>query len=146
MERFTVLFRGVAIGVLDDAIVDGMLMADLSPLPGLDAVRQTLGDASRAFGNFGFLPPIGEMVGGVSHEGAVSGEAALAAARTVCEGLELRDSKGRLVPANVDHVFGGRTPDEPFTVTASIGDAGSVAPAELSTSPRRGSGHEPPAG
>jgi hypothetical protein len=146
MERFTVLFRGVAIGVLDDEIVDGVLMADLSPLPGLEAVRQALGDASRAFGNFGFLPPTGEVAGGVSHEGAAAGEAASAAAQAVCEELELRDSKGRLVPAGVDYVFGGRTADEPFTLTASIDDARSVVPAKLSIPPRRGSGHQPPAG
>jgi hypothetical protein len=146
MERFTVLFRGVAIGFLDDDIVGGMLMADLSPLPGLEAVRQTLGDASRAFANFGFLPPKGEVAGGVSHEGAAAGEAALAAARAVCEELELRDSKGGLVPVEVDYVFGGRTADEPFILTASIDDARSVVPAKLPLPPRRGSGHEPQAG
>jgi len=146
MERFTVLFRGVAIGFLDDEIVGGMLMAELSPLPGLEAVRQTLGDASRAFDNFGFLPPTGELAGGVSNEGAMAGEAAFAAAEAVCEELELRDSNGQLVPADVDYVFGGRTADEPFTLTASIDDARSVVPAKLPIPPRRGSGHAPPAG
>ena len=128
MKRFTVLFRGVAIGFLDDATVGGTLMADLSPLPGLEAVRQTLGDASRAFANFGFLPAKGEVAGGVSREGAAAGEAAFASARAVCEELELRDSKGGLVPAEVDYVFGGRTDDEPFTLAASIDEANSAVP------------------
>lgn len=145
MERFTVLFRGVAIGSLDDEIVGGMLMAELSPLPGLEALRRTLGDASRAFDNFGFLPPTGELAGGVSAEGAAAGEAAFAAAQAVYQELELRDSKGRFVPADVEYVFGGRTADEPFTLAASIDDARSVVPATLPIPPRRGSGHEPPA-
>ena len=146
MERFTVLFRGVAIGFLDDASVGGTLMVKLSPLPGLEAVRQTLGDASRAFANFGFLPPEREVAGGVSRDGAAAGEAAFASARAVCEQLELRDSRGRLVPADVDFVFGGRTDDEPFTLAASIDEAKSAVPARSPIRPRRGSGYDPPAG
>jgi len=146
MERFTVLFRGVTIGVLDGDIVDDMLMAGLSPLPGLEAVRQTLGDASRALANLGFLPPRGEVAGGISDEGAAAGVAVLASAQAVCKELELRDSRGRLVPADVDYVFGGRTADEPFMLTASIDDTRSVVPATLPIPPRPGSGHEPPAG
>ena len=146
MERLTLLFRGAAVGTLDTEVADEMLSGTLSPLPGFEVLRAAIGDASRTLGNVGFLPPAGSIVGGVSPVGSAAGETALAEAQALCDELELRDSRGRLVSTDWINVFGGRTGDDPVCVMATLNQAPSTVPAP-SPRPRSGDGlSEPQAG
>jgi len=147
MERFTLLFRGATVGMLDSDMVDSMLGGNLSPLPGFEALRATISDASRALANHGFLPPAGALSRGVSQGGSEAAGAAFADAQALCEELELRDARGQLVPTDWINVFGGRTADDPITVLATIRQAPSAVPASLAQQRRGGgSGSEPQAG
>ena len=142
MERLTLLFRGAAVGELEVEIAEEMLGGTLSPLPGFEVLRAAIGDASRTLGNVGFLPPAGTIVGGVSHLGRAAGDTALAEAQALCDALELRDSRGRLVPTDWINVFGGRTADDPVCVMATFHQAPSTVPAR-SPHPQAGDGGRP---
>jgi hypothetical protein len=146
MERLTLLFRGAAVGELHAEIAEEMLGGNLSPLPGFEVLRAAIGDASRALGNVGFLPPAGSIVGGVSHVGSSAGETVLAEAQALCDDLELRDSRGQLVPTDWINVFGGRTADDPVCVMATFNQAPSAVPALLPRPQSGDGGSEPQAG
>src|SRR5512132_4158255 len=146
MQLLTLLFRGATVGTLHAEIADGLLAGDLSPRPGFEVLRAAIGDASRALTNHGFLPPAGARTGGVSQAGDKAGTAALAAAQALCEELELRDSRGQLMPTDWINVFGGRTLDEPVSVLATFDQAPSTVPAPLPPSHENDSGAEPRAG
>ncbi len=146
MERLTLLFRGAAVGTLEAEVADELLSGNLSPLPGYEVLRAAIGDASRTLGNVGFLPPAGSIVGGVSRVGSAAGETALAEAQALCDELELRDSRGRLVSTDWIAVVGGRTGDDPVCVMATLNQAPSTVPAP-SPRPQAGDGRsEPQAG
>jgi hypothetical protein len=146
MQLLTLLFRGATVGTLHAELADGVLAGDLSPLPGFEVLRAAIGDASRALTNHGFLPPAGARTGGVSQVGDKAGAAALAAAQALCDELELRDSRGQLVPTDWINVFGGRTLDDPVSVLATCNQAPSTVPAPLPHSPGNDSGSESRAG
>ena len=131
MERFTLAFRGAAVGTFEGEIVDWLLGGNLSPLPGFEVLRATISDASRALTNHGFLPPVGARAGGVSDTGSEAGAAAFAEAQAICEELELRDSCGQLVPTDWINVFGARAADDPISVMATVNQAPSAVTASL---------------
>ena len=146
MTEFTVLFRGAPIGRLRGQSSDDLYSGDLVPLPGFDAVRTVIADASRALANYGFLPSPGELVGGVGDEGSGAGEVAFAAAQELSKQLELRDTRGQFVHTDWINVFGARTPEDSITVIAALHQAPSATPAALPELLREDSGTEPPAG
>lgn len=144
--EFTVLFRGAPIGRLHGRLDGDLCGGDLVPLPGFDAVRGVIADASRALVNHGFLPPTGESAGGVSEEADRAGQTTLAAAQELSNHLELRDAHGQLVHTDWINIFGARTPEDSITVMATLHQEPSAIPATLPEPRREGSGTEPPAG
>jgi hypothetical protein len=146
MAEFTVLFRGAPIGTLRAKLAGALCGGNLTPLPGFDAVRSTIADASRALANYGFLPAAGEIAGEVSDQASAAGEAAFAAAQALSNQLELRDARGQLVHTDWINVFGGRTPEDSIAVMAALHQAPSATPASLTEPRRADSGTEPPAG
>jgi hypothetical protein len=141
MQEYTVLYRGAAIATLQGEFVDDFGGGDLRPLPAFDAVRHIVADASRAFANHGFLPPIGAFVGGVSAEGSRAGDASLRAAEDVCDELELRDAQGGLLHTDWIWVYSGRTPDDPIGLIASLHHDPGTTPAPKPRPPAEESGH-----
>jgi hypothetical protein len=136
--QYTLLFRGAAIGTVDfqtDGEIGG---GPITPLPGFEAVRGALEAASRALANLGYLPPVGQAVGGVNASGDRAGRDALARAQAICDELELRDERGALTPTDWINVFGGRTTDEPLAVMAAFRRDPAGVRAVLPPSTRRG--------
>jgi hypothetical protein len=146
MKAYTVLFRGAAIGTLQGEFVDDFCGGDLIPLPAFEAVRPVLADASRALANHGFLPPVGAFAGGVSSEGSRAGSASLREAQELCEHLELRDALGRLMHTDWINIFGGRTPDDPILVMATLWQEPSSTPASMPKPRAQDSDHDRAAG
>jgi len=135
MQEYTVLYRGAAIATLRGEFVDDMGGGDVLPLPAFDAVRQIIADACRTHANLGFLPPNGALVGGVSAEGSRAGDESLRAADDVCDDLELRDAHGRLLQTDWIWVYGGRTPDDPIGLMASLRNRPGTTPASMPRPP-----------
>jgi hypothetical protein len=146
MDQFTLLFRGAPIGTVRGTVADWVGGGDVLPLPSFDAVRAALADASRVLANYGFLPAAGEFAGGVTLEGEQAGAVALAAAQAICDELELRDGRGRLVPTDWINVFGGRTPEESISVMFTIEHDPAGTPARSPHRPENDSGYRSPAG
>ena len=146
MEQYTLLFRGAPIGTVRGTVADWIGGGDLLPLPGFDAVRAPLADASRVLANYGFLPPSGRLAGGVTFHGEQAGANALAAAQAICNELELRDAQGRLAPTDWINVFGARTPDESISVMFTIKHDAAGTLSRSSSRPANDSGHAPQAG
>ena len=146
MERYTLLFRGAPIGTVQGNVADWVGAGDLLPLPGFEAVRPILADASRVLANLGFFPPAGQLAGGVTPEGDRSGALALSAAEAIARELELRDAHGRLVPTDWINVFGGRTPEEALSVLFTINHDMASTPARSPVQPSGHSDHNPQPG
>ena len=146
MEQFAVLFRGAVIGTLHGQIVEDFCGGDFVPVAGFDAIRGTIADASRALANHGFLPPETGVTGGVSVEGSEASVIALAAAQELANHLELRDARGRLLHTDWINIFGGRTPDDPISVMATLRHAPSATPASIPERDIEDSGGDSPAG
>ena len=145
MPSFTLLFRGAPVGTLEGQSAGEGLGGKLSPLPGFEILRAAIGDASRALTSVGFLPPAQPPTGGVSQAGDRAGAEAFAVAQALCNELELRDSRGQLVPTDWINVFGGRTDDDPVSVLARQNLAQSIMPAPVRHRAAGDAGSEPPA-
>jgi hypothetical protein len=140
--RVTVLHQGVPIGVGDLTVDDDAFFADLEALPAYAAIQPAMRDAFRAVANWGFLPPRGAAVGGVTPAGDAAGRAALRGQHTVEAALELRDFRGGVLPTHHVSLRDGGTG---FTLMGWIDEAPAPTPAVRPVPPLAGDGHVPPA-
>ena len=146
MPSFTLLFRGAAVGMLEGQRAGEDLGGNLSPVPGFELLRAAIGDASHALTKSGFLPPAHALAGGVPPAGENAAQDAFAVAQALCNELELRDSRGQLIPTDWINVFGGRTADDPVSVLARLALAASTVGARGQQPIGGDAGAEPQAG
>lgn len=140
--RVTVLHRGVPIGAAELAMRRSHAIGRLRPLPGYDAIRLMVRDASRARTNFGYMPPGPGPAGGVNEAGEMAARAAFDRVAALSRELELRDERGALIPTEQIWLFDwGRRPE--ISLVADLSTAEAATSARIHPRPHDDAGSGP---
>jgi len=130
--RFSVLHEGIPVGVVE--LGSGELVAgQLTPLPALDPLRDTIRNGSNALLALGFF-------GAATAAGQNGAGASLRAAAALQ--FDLVDARGELSPSTFVNVL--ESPDGGLVVLARRGHAHAIVGATLPPTTRDASGHAQP--
>jgi hypothetical protein len=86
-------------GEMDERDEVQLVFLPFEPGPGYSSIQSTCERAWQVLNNFGFLGPAADPASDVA------GQAAYAAARSLWDEIELRDSRGRRIPGRVDVLY-----------------------------------------
>ena len=127
--QFSVMHEGIPVGFVE--LASGELVAgQLTPLPALDPLRDTIREGSNALlalGFFGAATPAGQNGAGASLRAAAALQ------------FDLVDERGELNPSTFVNVL--ESPDGGLVVLARLGHAHATVAAKLPARARGSSGH-----